>query len=91
MPPKDTALEMPTRVELPILGTATQQLKESNATARIDKEHFRKEADELQKQREARGKGSIFSIMQPLYCPELDELINKRIDVLYSFLLDSGE
>ena len=25
------------------------------------------------------------------YCPELDELINKRIDVLYSFQLDSRE
>ena len=29
--------------------------------------------------------------MQPLYCPKLDELINKRIDVLYSFQLDQGE
>jgi hypothetical protein len=63
---------------------------ESNATARINEEQFRKEAEELQKQREARGHhGSIFSGMQPLYCPELDELINKRIDVLYSFLLGS--
>jgi hypothetical protein len=63
---------------------------ESNATARINKE-LRKEAAELQKQREARGEGSIFSVMQPLYCPELDELINKRIVVWYSFLLGSGE
>jgi hypothetical protein len=29
--------------------------------------------------------------MQPLYCPELDELMNKRINVLYSFQLGSGE
>jgi hypothetical protein len=42
-------------------------------------------------QREAWGEGSIFSVMQPLYCPELDELMDKRIDVLYSFQLDSGE
>ncbi len=35
--------------------------------------------------------GSILSVMQPLYCPELDELMDKRIDVLYSFQLDSGE
>jgi hypothetical protein len=35
--------------------------------------------------------GSILSVMQPLYCPELDELMNKRIDVLYSFQLGSGE
>ncbi len=34
---------------------------------------------------------SILSVMQPLYCPELDELMDKRIDVLYSFQLDSGE
>jgi hypothetical protein len=91
MPPKDPALEMPKRLELPIVRTATQQLMESDATARINKEQFRKEAEELQKQREASGKGSIFSVMQPLYCPELDELIIKRIDVLYSFLLASGE
>jgi len=32
-PPKDPALEMPKRPELPILGTASQQLIESNATA----------------------------------------------------------
>jgi hypothetical protein len=90
-PPKDPALEMPKRLELPTLETATQQLMESNVTARINEEQFRKEAEELQKQREARGESSIFSVMQPLYCPELDELINKRIDVLYSFLMGSGE
>jgi hypothetical protein len=90
-PPNNPALEMSKRLELPILGSASQQLMESNSTARIDEEQFRKEAEELRRQREARGKGSIFSVMQPLYCPELDELINKRIDVLYSFQLVSGE
>ncbi len=34
---------------------------------------------------------SILSVMQSLYCPELDELVDKRIDVLYSFQLGSGE
>ena len=90
-PPKDLALEMPKRLELPILGTASQQLIESNATAAIDEKEFREKAAELQMQREARGKGSIFSVMQLLYCPELDELMDKRINVLYSFQLDSGE
>lgn len=90
-PPKDPALVMPKRIELPTLGTATRQLMESEASALIDEEQFRREANELRKQREARGEGSIFSVMQPLYCPELDELIDKRIDVLYSFVLGSGE
>ena len=82
---------MPKRCKLPTLGTATKQLMESEASAVIDDDQFRKEANKLRKQREERGEGSIFSVMQPLYCPELDELINKRIDVLYSFVLGSGE
>ncbi len=89
-PPKDPALVMPKRLELPTLGTATKQLMESEASALIDEEQFRRKANELQKQRESRGEGSIFSVMQPLHCPELDELINKRIDVLYSFVLGTG-
>jgi hypothetical protein len=89
-PPKDPAVVMPQRLELPTMGTATKQLMESEDSAVIDEEKFRREATELRTQREARGKGSIFSVMQPLYCPELDELINKRIDVLYSFQLDLG-
>jgi hypothetical protein len=64
---------------------------ESEASAVIGEEQFRREANELRKQREARGEGSIFSVMQPLYCPELDELINNRIDVLYSFVLGLGD
>jgi len=58
---------------------------ESNNTAKIDEKEFRERAAELQMQKEVRGEGSIFSVMQPLYCPELDELMDKRIDVLYSF------
>ena len=90
-PPKDPALEMPKCLELPILGTTSQQLIESNATAAIDEKEFRERVAELRMQREARGEGSIFSVMRPLYCPELDELMDKRIDVLYSFQLDLGE
>ena len=54
-PPKDPALEMPKRLELPILGTASQQRIESNATAAIDEKEVRERAAELRMQREARG------------------------------------
>ena len=90
-PPSDPAIQLPTRAELPVLGTATQQLIDSNETAQIDEEQFRKEVEELRQQREDRGEGSIYSALQPLVCPEPDELVDKRIDVLYSFTLDSGE
>ncbi len=56
MPPKDLALEMPKCPELPILGSATQQLIESNVTATVDEDKFRKGAEELQRQREAKGR-----------------------------------
>ena len=65
-PPKDPALVMLKRLELPTLGNATKQLMESENSAVIDEEIFRREATELQKQSEARGEGSIFSVMQPL-------------------------
>ncbi len=64
---------------------------ESNDTVKIDEKELRERAAELGKQREAKGEGSIFSVMQPFYCPELDELINRTMDVLYSFQLGSGE
>jgi hypothetical protein len=87
--PSDPFIELPTRAELPVLGTATQQLIDSNNTAQIDEEQFRKDAQEMRQQREDRGEGSIFSVLQPLVCPEPDELLDKRIDVLYSFQLTS--
>ena len=89
--PSDPAIELPTRAELPVLGTATQQLIDSNNTAQIDEAQFRKDAEEMRQQREARGEGSIFSVLQPLVCPEPDELVDKRIDVLYPFELASGD
>ena len=87
--PSDPAIELPTRAELPVLGIATQQLIDSNNTAQIDEAQFRKDAEEMRQQREARGEGSIFSVLQPLVCPESDELVDKRIDVLYPFELAS--
>ena len=59
-PPKDPALDMTKHLELPTLGTATKQMIESEASAVIDEEQFRKEVNELRKQRRARDKGSIF-------------------------------
>jgi hypothetical protein len=59
-PQKDPALVMPKHCKFPTLGTATKQLMESETSAVIDEDQFRKEANELQKQREARGEGSIF-------------------------------
>lgn len=46
--PTDPAIQLPTHVELPVLGTATQQLIDSNETpAQINEKQFRKEVEEL--------------------------------------------
>jgi len=39
-PPRDPALEMPKRPELPILGTVSRQIIESNATATNDEDEL---------------------------------------------------
>ena len=61
-PPKDLAMKMPKHLEVPILGTATQQLMENNITARIDEEDFRKKQRNC-KDRVRRGAKEVFSLL----------------------------
>jgi hypothetical protein len=42
-------MEMSKQADVPILGTATWQLMESNNTAKIEEKKFRKDAEESQK------------------------------------------
>ncbi len=41
-------------------------------------------ADRIQRAWEARGEGSMYSLLQPFSRPNVNELLGKRIDVLYS-------
>ena len=43
------------------------------------------------RERESRGKGSMYAELQPFYRPELNELMNERIDVLVSFDVKDGK
>ena len=47
-------------------------------------------ADQIQQAREARGKGSMYSLLQPFSRPNVNELIGQGIDVLYSCTLPGG-
>jgi hypothetical protein len=44
-------------------------------------------AEQIQQAREARGEGSIYSLLQPFSHPNVKELHGRRIDVLYSCTL----
>ncbi len=61
-PPKDLAMEMPKHLEVPILGTTTQQLMENNTTARIDEKDFRKKQRNC-KDRVRQGAKEVFSLL----------------------------
>ena len=47
-------------------------------------------ADRIRRAREARGEGSMYSLLQPFSRPNVNELLGQRIDVLYSCTLPGG-
>jgi hypothetical protein len=58
-----------------------------------DKDVFRKNADSQRGKRENDGADSMYSRMQPFYRPELQDLLDRRIDVLveYDIYDDEGK
>ena len=48
-------------------------------------------ADQIQRARESRGEGSMYLLLQSFSCPNVNELLGRQIDVLYSCTLpDDG-
>ena len=43
------------------------------------------------RERESRGEGSIYSLLQPFERPDVSELINRRIDVLCAVKINQKE
>ena len=72
-------------MSLPVLGTQTADVEELDARYMEDEDLFKKNAAILSREREAAGDTSIYSRMQPFYRPNLDELLERRIDVLTGF------
>ena len=58
-----------------------------------EKKKFKGKANNIRKEREKQGIGSIYSELQPKVRPEIDQdLIGRRIDVLFKFdILDRKE
>ena len=54
-----------------------------------DAGNFEKRASDIQLKREVTGESSIYSRMQPFDRPEVESLLNKRIDYLFTF--DKGK
>ena len=80
--PLEPPTTVPKRKENSILGTQCDYIRSLDRKYFDNKEDFRKRADQVRMEREARGEGSMYSLLQPFYHPDLKQLVDRRIDVL---------
>ena len=83
--PDEPSLNVPQRINLPVLGTQTEEVLELDRKCLANEDAFKKKARKLRNERELKGEGSIYSSMQPFVRPEISDLMNERIDVLSEF------
>ena len=73
---------VPKRTENYILGTQCDYIRSLDRKYYDNKEDFRKRADQVRMEQEARGEGSMYYLLQPFDHPNLKQLVDRRIDVL---------
>ena len=83
--PDESSPNVPQRINLPVLGTQTEEVLELDRKYLANEDEFKKKARTLRNERELKGEGSIYSSMQPFLRPEISDLMNERIDVLSEF------
>ena len=83
--PDEPSLNVPQQINLPVLGTQTEEVLELDRKYLANEDAFKKKARKLRNERELKGEGSIYSSMQPFVRPEISDLMNERIDVLSEF------
>ena len=83
--PGEPEPDVPKRKKNSSLGTITSFAASLDKKYLADEDEFKKNATHIRRAREARGEGSMYSILQPFSRPDVSELINRRIDVLVSF------
>ena len=81
--PEDPHIKVPEQMNDASLGTRMDKVNDlkSKFTARTGS--IRGDVEKLRKAQEARGEGNLYKEMQPFVRPELEELVEERIDVLY--------
>ena len=85
--PSEPPVNVPKRMDLPVLGTEIDDIADLDKKYLANEEQFRLNADRIRRAREARGEGSMYSLLQPFSRPNVNELLGRRIDVLYSCTL----
>ena len=90
--PLDPPTAVPKRKENSILGTQCEYVRSLDKKYFDNEEDFKKRADQVRMEREARGEGSMHALLQPFDRPDITQLVGRRIDVL-SFMpvIEDGE
>lgn len=84
--PIEPPARLPTRKELPALGTVTQDVLDLDASRASKHQEFVESAEELRCEREAVGMGDLRGELQPTSHPPIDKsLVGKRIEMLFQF------
>jgi hypothetical protein len=86
--PPGPNINVPTRNNLPILGMQTCDVTALDCRYIANENRFKQKAEKMRRECESKGKGSMYSQLQPFSRPDLSELIGKRIDVLCLFDID---
>ena len=85
--PSEPPLKVPTRANLPILGTQTHQVQKLDGQYLVNENSYKLTARTILHERELRGEGSIHESMQSWFPPALCDLVDERIDVLAGFVM----
>ena len=70
------------RKENSILGTLSDYVKSLDKKYFDNEDDFKERAEQVWRQRELRGEGSMYALLQPFDRPDIKELKDRRIDVL---------
>jgi hypothetical protein len=83
--PHEPVINVPKRLNLPILGMQTDDVKTLDGQYVVDENKFKMNAQKTWHERVLKGEGSIHASMQSWFPPALCDFFNQRIDVLAKF------
>ena len=80
-------MNVPKRMDLPVLSTEVDDIADLDKMYLTNEEQFQLNADRIRRARESWGEGSMYSLLQSFSRPNVNELLGRQIDVLYSCTL----
>ena len=90
MIPSEPPINLPQRMDLPVLGTLTSDVTSLDQKYKSQESELKAKAKKMRLERESKGEGSMHSQLQPFSQPDIEDLVGKRIDVLCSVELDDN-